>query len=168
MAGKKYTPEKRLAIFLSKVTVSETSECWNWHGILDKRNYGLFWSGERMMAAHRWSYEHYVGAIPNGLLVCHHCDNPSCVNPKHLFVGTYSDNMQDMLKKGRGRAQRHHDLYPVGENNRAAKLTEADVREIRRRYQQGGVSQSALGSEYSVTQCLIGYIVRGKIWRHLL
>jgi len=90
--------------FLSKI--KKTKNCWFWLGSLrkGKMKYGRFAVSHRKnVIAHRFSYELYKGKIPDGLLVLHSCDNPSCVKPGHLFIGTQKDNMQDMVKKGRGK-----------------------------------------------------------------
>jgi len=82
------------------------ASCWNWTGTFNNGTvqrgfyYGQFWD-KKIWSAHRWSYTFFRGEIPEGKMVCHHCDNPSCVNPFHLFVGTAKDNMQDCLRKGR-------------------------------------------------------------------
>lgn len=83
--------------FFSLVEYSDN--CWLWKGPR-QRGYGYFFNGEKTVRAHRWSYEYFKEPL-NDLLCCHHCDNPSCVNPFHLFSGTQSDNMQDCVKKGR-------------------------------------------------------------------
>ena len=99
-----YTPET----FYNFVDKAAANGCWVWTGTCDRAGYGLFRksNGSRdssaRVAAHRYSYEISKGSIPDGLHVCHSCDNPSCVNPDHLWVGTASDNMQDMWAKGRG------------------------------------------------------------------
>ena len=99
-----------------------TGDCWNWKGITDSNGYGkLYVKGELpyqsgMKGAHRYSWELHNKAIPEGMFCCHHCDNPQCVNPHHLFIGTHQDNMADMVKKGRSHR-------PFG-NKRGKKINE--------------------------------------------
>ena len=83
--------------------------CWTWLGAKNNQGYGNFNVGGKFERAHRIAYCLSIGEVPAGLFVLHHCDNPSCVNPKHLFLGTQKDNMQDCLKKGR---------FPVGERKK--------------------------------------------------
>jgi len=94
--------------------VSETG-CWLWLGHLHGSGYPRLKINKKNKSAHRYSYEAFVGPIPDGLLVCHKCDVPSCVNPAHLFVGTHKDNARDMMQKGRNRsrAKRNGKLPPV-------------------------------------------------------
>jgi hypothetical protein len=84
--------------FWEKVDKKTDDECWEWQASVDTHGYGYFYSDKRIKA-HRYSWELHFGAIPEGLYVCHHCDNPPCINPKHLFVGTAQDNLDDANKK---------------------------------------------------------------------
>jgi hypothetical protein len=88
--------------FEDKVSIEPNSGCWLWTGSLNDTGYGQLWVGSKSTRAHRLSYELHVGPIPEGMHVCHHCDNPPCCNPNHLFVGSHTDNMADKIKKGRG------------------------------------------------------------------
>lgn len=121
--------------------------------------YGRFWIGSRRILAHRFSYEHYVGDIPDGLCVLHKCDNPACVNIEHLFLGTHQENMTDRDKKGRFVTLR-------GSQNGSSILNEDDVREIRQKI-KSGATDCTLGKEYGVTAENISHIRKNKTWRHV-
>jgi hypothetical protein len=103
-----------------------TPGCWEWIACSGVSGYGTFWLGGGMQYAHRVSYEMYVGSIPAGMIICHLCDNPKCVNPHHLLIGTNKDKTQDMIAKGRRRQKRQDGLL-----NPVAKLSDDEVRLVR-------------------------------------
>ena len=88
---------------LDKIIINQNTNCWEWQASKNNLGYGLIRDEKRMRTAHRVSYEEHIGKIPIGMCVCHTCDNPSCINPKHLWLGTRKQNTQDMLNKGRGK-----------------------------------------------------------------
>jgi len=143
---------ERVERFLSKVEFSD-AECWVWRGARNEAGYGLFDN----MGAHRASYELLVGEIPEGLLVCHRCDNPWCVNPRHLFLGSQKDNLRDMVEKGRSAR---------GIQNSRSKLSEAEVLELRRRY-EAGESREMLARDFCITRGAVWNIGTRKQWKHL-
>ena len=133
--------------------------CWEWTGKIDPRpqgGYGQLWvgghAGEKV-PAHRYAYELLIGAIPVGLSVCHTCDNRSCVNPNHFFLGTTGDNMRDAAQKGR--MSRHR-----------AKFTDEQAHEIHRRYALGEPG-TALALEYGVNKTTIYGILRGDVYKNV-
>lgn len=135
------------------------SGCWLWIGSDDNKGYGKFSIKGKTTKAHRASYELYKGCIPIGLHVLHVCDNPICVNPDHLFLGTHSDNMKDRQTKGRNPT-----FVRYGSNNPASKLDYKAIMEIREKYQPRKYSIRKLAKEYGVSFQLIQKIVVGKIW----
>lgn len=152
--------------FNSKLIIpSDQHACWDWSGNKDTNGYGRLYRDPRQSPfyAHRLSYQIYRGAIPSGMEVCHSCDNPSCTNPHHLFLGTHKDNVHDMIKKGRARGK-----GLSGEANPSAILTWEKVNKIRAEYSgryKGGMTLKKLAEKYDVHFSTIGLIIQGKIWR---
>ncbi len=137
--------------------VDKTADgCWTWKGAKIPRGYGTIGFKNKNILAHRLAYELQYGAIPAGLCVCHHCDNPSCVRGDHLFLGTYKDNEDDKWQKGRGRR---------GSQFSNSKLTEQQVINIR--LERPAASLNALATKYGVSKKLILLIVQRKIWQHI-
>lgn len=137
------------------------SGCWEWRRSSTVRGgYGQFTYGYKLKRAHRVSYEVFIGPIPAGMFVCHKCDNPPCVNPSHLFLGTLGDNNKDMRLKQRGfvpepvRGSKHH----------SAKLTEQDVIDIKGLLRSGEISQAEISRRYGVSKTLVSRIKKGKVW----
>lgn len=147
------------ARFWSKVHRSEG--CWEWTGAHSACGYGQLRSRGVTYYAHRVSMQIAGVGLDESTWVLHHCDNPPCVRPDHLFLGTPKDNSQDMNSKGRGRGKPH-----PGETNCNAKLTEREVFEIRSLYAEGQ-RQVDLARRFGVTQANISIIVRGQGWAHL-
>jgi len=136
--------------------------CLEWPRRRRADGYGQIRIGVVKRLIHRLAYEVAIGPITDGLCVCHHCDNPPCFRPSHLFAGSHQDNMADCSRKGRTKVP-----HFFGEHHGQAKLTEGMVFEIRERYAAGGKSQQALANEYRVSQAAISLIVLGKKWKHL-
>lgn len=145
--------------FWPKVARGGPDDCWLWTAGVNHAGYGSMGGGRGVtLLAHRVSWEVHRGPIPQGLFVCHHCDNPPCVNPRHLFIGSQRDNMDDKVRKGRQRRGQCHCL---------AKLTEVDVQSIRRRYAASSITQQALADEFGITQSNVSMIVNGVTWSNL-
>jgi hypothetical protein len=110
--------------------------------------------------AHRVAWQLTHGPIPSGMDVCHTCDVKLCCRVDHLWLGTHAENMHDMTTKGRGADER-------GVRNPAAKLTEAEVRQIRQRYAEGGISHRKLGSAFGVSESTVQHLITGRKWKHV-
>lgn len=145
--------------FLDKILIGET--CWVWTAYRNKLGYGVVGTaGHRTALAHRVSYELFVGPIADRLLVCHKCDNPPCVRPSHLFLGTDADNSRDRTEKGRTYVAR-------GEDGPNAKVTEKIVLEIRRLYAAGGETTLTLAKRFRLGKSQVYNIVARRSWSHL-
>jgi len=145
-------------------TLDET-QCWEWQGSMNYKNggYGQLGHNKKILKAHRVSYEIHYAEPLNDLHCLHKCDNPSCVNPLHLFAGTNLDNVRDKVKKGRC-----YTGNQKGEHNGASKLKDIDVKTIRKLYNTENYTTIKLGEMYNVNRSTISYIVNNKTYKHLL
>lgn len=132
--------------------VEKTDNCWLWNGAKHKTGYGkLCFQGNKTDTAHRVSFKLFKGPIEDGLYACHTCDNPSCVNPDHLWLGTAQDNKTDQIEKERGLIK----LFPM------------DVVKIRELWGKSGWSNKKLCEEFNVTATTISNIIKRKLWKHV-
>lgn len=149
--------QRTLSRLKAQTQIDEVSGCWNWTGSLAGGGYGQILIDNEPCRLHRLSYEIHRGPIPEGLFVCHHCDNRACFNPAHLFLGTNADNMADMVAKGRQRPAQ-------GEAVGTSKLTEADVIAIRSAV---GMTHEQLASRYGISRPQVSNLRRGRGWTHI-
>lgn len=151
--------------FWARVRKNDLTGCWNWIADKDKDGYGYAYLGKTRIEGtkkyikhrdktHRLSWNMHNGAIPEGLCVLHKCDNPSCVNPDHLFIGTKKQNSEDMVAKQRNQR---------GEQRPLAKVTEEQVREIRASKE----SLTKIGAKYGLAFQTVSQIKNRKTWRHV-
>lgn len=154
-----YYTSKDTDRFWTKVSKSDSDQCWLWTAGL-KRGYGRIKVKGKDELAHRFSWKLHFGDIQNNLWVLHHCDNPLCCNPAHLFLGTNQDNVDDRESKHRNQPSRGEEHY----NHR---LSTKDVLEICEKYRKGVVTHQSLANEHGVSRSLITQILLGKRWRHL-
>lgn len=146
--------------FWSKVRRGPIGSCWLWVAGTDGSGYGMFAPNGNTIGAHRVSWVLEMGEIPDGLCVLHQCDNPPCVNPTHLFLGTHQSNSDDKCRKGR-------QYHPVGEKNGRSKLLSADVKKIHELFLRASLSKEALGRQFGVSSTTIRHILTGETWPHL-
>ena len=134
------------------------TQCWIWFGQRDKYGYGVFNTKDGHFFVHRLMYQLAKGDLSDDLILRHKCDNSTCCNPDHLEQGTQADNVQDAIRRGR---------KARGERSNIAKLTEAQVREIKDRYKPYRGVYSQMGREYNVDPETIRHIISGKNWKHV-
>lgn len=148
--------------FWEKVSFSEG--CWEWQGAVFDRGYGVFRAHGKNIRAHKYSYAMKNGQIPDGMFVCHKCDNPRCVRPEHLFLGTPADNVKDMMAKGRAR-------FPGAKNPRRkerhhfAKLGELQVQRIR--IVGNALTQKRMAAITRMSKQAISAVLRAETWKSL-
>lgn len=175
--GRKETAEQTAARFWSRVL--RTDGCWLWQGTILSKGYGQFCIGGARIGTHRFAYETAYGPLQPGQMVCHSCDANyppgdttyrACCRPDHLFASDHDGNMADMVGKGRSShgdrhpSRRRPDLRPRGEQAGTAKLTAAQVTEMRATYARGGITQRALAAQHGVSQATIAQLLRRKRW----
>jgi len=155
--GQRITPAFRFWAFVDK---KGAEECWPWKGSTSSKGYGWFKADPEGNAvqAHRYVWELSAGKSPGRLQVLHICDSPSCVNPKHLYLGTHAANMHD--RDIRGRTLR-------GEKAGRAKLTKENVLTIKRLYRTGKYTGQQLGKRFNVHQNTVYSLLSGNSWKHL-
>ena len=164
-------------------SVIKTETCWLWQGRRNNKGYGLITLGhDTTMLVHRLAYELTYGMIMPGLFCLHRCDTPLCCRPDHLWLGSQADNMRDMSQKGRSIGQRHPERMARGERNGAhthpekvlrgeqngqSKLTEANVRAIRRMQASKEMTRKQMAALFGVNKSAIDKVLARQVWKHV-
>jgi len=147
-----------IAEIIKSKSVSGNGGCINWIGYKIKSGYGRITISRTQHLAHRLSWQINIGPIPNGIDVLHKCDNPSCVNHKHLFLGTHKENMKDMKEKNRSCA---------GEKHPKRKLSNKQVLQIRDMYKTGNLTHLDISKKFGIARSGVSRIINKKLWRHI-
>lgn len=143
--------------FWEKVDKRGPDECWEWKARKSQKGYGIIIIDGRDRRTHRISYCLHIGKIPDGMCVCHKCDNPACVNPRHLFIGSIKDNDADRDKK-------HRNAY--GERHGNSKLKDCDIVEMLK-MRKNGMFYKDIAKMFDIDSTNVGLICRGAAWRHV-
>jgi hypothetical protein len=162
--------------FMEKVNFGAPDDCWKWGGAKKPRGYGNLRFQKTYYLAHRFAFAIFERSVPADKFICHHCDNPPCMNPKHLFLGDARDNTMDMIRKGRDGNNKnratgkengqhtHPEKRAYGEKNGNSQLTWEDVDEMRQRYEQENLTYTQLADEYDISTSAVGFIIREEHW----
>lgn len=148
---------KLISLFWKKVDKGGLDDCWKWKVSTHWKGYGYFHIQGKTVYAHIFSYILHFGDVENGMKVLHECDNPPCVNPWHLFLGTNKDNTQDMISKGR---------QAKGESHGMVKVLTVDVSKIRNLYNTGRYSQYEIADQFGIAQATVSQIINRKRRRY--
>jgi len=148
--------------FWANVDIADN--CWNWTASRNQYGYGRMcittsYKKKKWLQAHRISYAIFYGPIPEGKIICHHCDNPACVRPDHLYCGTWANNTHDAVVRGN---------MNVGVKNGNSRFTEVDIIDIRNKYSTGKFTYRQIANEYNTYPMTICDIVRRKRWKHVV
>lgn len=146
--------------------VEKSDDCWIWTGGSFGGRYGQFRIGKKKIRAHRFSWLLAGNEIPDGMILCHKCDNVKCVRPDHLFVGTHADNAKDREEKGRGAGNRFARIGLKGTDNPASKINEAVVISIRR-LKEKGYSLKAIAERHDLSKSQVSNILKNRNWTHV-
>jgi len=153
--------------FLEKILKSDG--CWQWIAASRGNGYGCMKVNRKVIDAHRLSWEIHFGKIPDGLLVCHTCDNKKCVNPAHLFLGTHSDNMQDCLKKGRLVTPKGDGIgFQIGHTALNGSLSTEEAKKIKKYiFENPKIDPSMIAMQFNVKSQLIKDIKGGRSYKNI-
>lgn len=162
-SGENHARYKSIKDKLEGNVVKSESGCWEWVGTKRGSSSGVHYGGtnigRKSVLAHRASYEFYIGVIPENMLVCHKCDNPKCINPDHLFLGTRLDNAKDMANKHRG---------TCGEKSSNSKLSNTKSFEIIFAAKNKNMKQKEIAYVFGISEKTVNKLFNRKSWKHLL
>jgi len=156
----KQDPQRR---FLNKIRIVPETGCWEWEAKLMQSGYGGFYIDGKTTTAHRAGWILFKGDVPKTIEVCHKCDNPKCVNPDHMFLGTHEENMKDAWRKERFSNRK----IQRGEEVGTSKLTNNDVLEIRKLHSGDNKTMGEIAAIFDVTKGTIWKVLSGRSWKHV-